>query len=408
MSIKAGQILHDGNGFVIDRIQTGGVSGLNIPEEKIYELGNYQTVATVRDIPDLTFEMESLDVSTEVEALLHGQDPTGVVDGDVFDFVSAMPLDVVSPFKAGNGAFNVVRGIAVPYLTLENATYRFGVRQNSTQSFTLRGDSIMYAPGTPKFESFSISGVGPYTFSDTPTIPFEEAGSTLYAWGVCLKNPATGAYKRLFFDAGGANGYTNTATNFTLQAVPDAAYTEVHVVYGTTAANSYPQTVHEGTSVKPATVRGKDIDVYVSSASATTVLARWSGVQSVEVTRSVSLDNDEEFGNAHYVAQDYDTADVTGNVTIKPTDPADLWEKIAQVANVATNEAAGALTSAPLALEIRVYDPDDHSNVLKTLYVPDARFQVPAIQGTVQQKLTTQFNFTSDGGVLEVYQGARP
>lgn len=36
MAIKAGKIIHDVNGYVIDRIQTGGPDSLNIPEEKIY------------------------------------------------------------------------------------------------------------------------------------------------------------------------------------------------------------------------------------------------------------------------------------------------------------------------------------------------------------------------------------
>ena len=49
MAIKAGQILHDAEGYVIDRIQSAGVGSLNIPEEKIKELGNFNTVATVRD-----------------------------------------------------------------------------------------------------------------------------------------------------------------------------------------------------------------------------------------------------------------------------------------------------------------------------------------------------------------------
>ena len=31
MAIKAGQILHDVNGFVIDRIQSAGVGNVNIP-----------------------------------------------------------------------------------------------------------------------------------------------------------------------------------------------------------------------------------------------------------------------------------------------------------------------------------------------------------------------------------------
>ena len=70
MAIKAGQILHAANGFVIDRIQTGGVSNLNIPQEKIYELGNYLAVAQVRDIPEVTFDVERRNLSTVQSRLM--------------------------------------------------------------------------------------------------------------------------------------------------------------------------------------------------------------------------------------------------------------------------------------------------------------------------------------------------
>lgn len=403
MAIKAGQFLHDINGFVIDRIQTGGVSNLNIPEEKIYELGNFNTVATVRDIPDLSFDLESFDVSTEVESLLLGQDPTAAIDGDEFDLTSSIPLDVVSPFKSAQGAFDIVKGIAVPYLTLESATYRFGVRQNSTQQFSLRGDSVYYIPGTPMWEEFTlVDNTLTYSFAETAKA-YTESGDTLYALSACVKNPTTGVYKRLFF----GQDYTNTSGGITtLVEWFDSGYTKLHVVYGTDTAGSYPQTVHQGVSVKPAAVRGKDIDVYIGNTAATPTFTRWNGVQSFEVNRRVNLDNDEEFGNNHYVAQDYDTADVTGSITLKPLDPDDLWDKIATIANVSTTEIAGPLTSVGLPVELRVSDPDSGAR-LKTFYVPDARFTLPSTQGRVQTKQTVQFNFTSDGGTLLIYKGAR-
>src|SRR5688572_20638373 len=174
MAIKAGQILHDANGFVVDRIQTGGVGNLNIPEEKIYELGNYNTVATVRDIPDLSFDLESLDVSTEIEALNLFRDPTAVIDGDEFDFIDAVPLDVISPFKSSQGQYDIIRGLVIPYLTLENVTYRFGTRANATQSYTLRGDSVYYIPGSPYYEEFTGDGVeDTFTLAHT-AIPYNE------------------------------------------------------------------------------------------------------------------------------------------------------------------------------------------------------------------------------------------
>lgn len=413
MAIKAGQILHDANGFTVDRIQTGGVSNLNIPEEKIYELGNYQTVATVRDIADLSFDVESLDSSTEIEAIILGRDPGDTVEGDAFDLDEAMPIDVISPFKS-SGAFSIVKGIAVPYLTLESATYRFGTRQNATQSFSFKGDSVYYIPGAPIYEEFTlVDNTLTYNLANT-ALPYSESGDTIYVLSACVKDETTNIYKRLFL----GSEFTNTSGAITLlNDYFDDGYTTLHVVYGTAAAVSYPQEgnnplgnpVHEGTSVKPAAIRGKDIDVLVWNPNAATpALERWGGVQSFEVTRRVNLESEEEFGNYHFVAQDYDTADVTGSITVRPSDDEDLFDKIRQIANISSEtEIIGAYSSVPLAVELQINDPDTGTRI-KTLYVEDARFLIPNVQGQVQQKLQVTFNFTSDGGNLVIYAGERP
>jgi hypothetical protein len=382
------------------------VSNLNIPQEKIYELGNYQTVATVRDIPDLTFDVESFDVSTEVEALLVGKDPTTTVNNDLFDFAKAIPWDVLSPFKDQSAAFTIAQGVVVPYLTLESAEYRFGVGQNSTQKFTTRGDSIYYVPGVPKQQSFTLSGgVFTYTFSQT-ALPYVESGSTLYALSACVKNPATGLYKRLFF----GQDYTNTTTTITTLVDWFAkGYTQLHVTFGTSTAASYLQTVHQDATVKPAAVKGKDIDVYIKDLTqATPVLTRWTGVQSFDVTWRVQLQNDEEFGNHHYLGQDYDVSETSGTIAVKPQDATDMLAKLRAIANVSSTTAIiGPYSSAPLEMELRIKHPDT-GVLLKTLYVPDARFTVPAVSDRVQTKLSLSLPFSSDSGVLKVYQGARP
>jgi hypothetical protein len=403
MAIKAGQILHTGNGFVIDRIQSAGVGNVNIPEEKIYELGNYNTVATIRDIPDLSFDMESFDMSTEIESLLLNLDPTTSVNGDAFDFGLSVPLDIVSPFKAGSGAFNIVKGLAVPYLNLERATYRFGLKQSASAQFTLRGDSIYYIPGSPYYQTFTNAGAVTYSFTNT-ALEYVESGNSNYALSVCLHSSTTPSlYKRLFY----GTDYTNTSTGFTLLANTSATYNRVSVVYGSATAATYNASVHQGTSVKAAGIRGKDIDVYVSDGAATPTWTRWAGVQTAEMTRSVNIENDEEFGNSKFVSSGYDTADVTGSIGIKAVDADELWSKIAAVTNVATNKIAGPQSSIPLGVEIRVSDPDT-SAVVKTIYCPDARFVVPGVQGRVQTKLETTFSFTSDSGSMTVYKGARP
>jgi hypothetical protein len=403
MAVKGGQILHVGRQFVVDRIQTAGPGNLGIPEERIAELGNYETVATIRDIPDITFDLESLDMSTEIEAILTGVDAAvaAMPAGTEFDFSDAKPLDIISPFKGQGNSFTIVAGVALPHLTLESAAYRFGLRQNSTQAFTLRGDSIFYIPGTPYYEQFTVPGVageGPYTFGET-AIRHVSQGEDLFALSIRLRF-ADGTTRRLFR----GSDFTNTAAGFTLAAAP-AAGTIIEVVYGSLTSADYPQTVHQDATVKPATVRGKDINVYVGPQGGP--LVRWPSVQGADVNWRVNLDTDEEFGNPQAVSKDYDTAEVNGTITIRPQTVQELFARIAEVTSTPADEIAGVFTSELLEVEIQVNHPETGAR-LKTLLVDDARFQPPAIQGRVNTKTETGFPFASDGGKLLVYAGARP
>lgn len=404
MAIKAGTFIHDVHGFVIDRIQTGGVSSLNIPQEKIYELGNYNSVAIVRDIPDLTFDIESFDVSTEVEALIHGIAPSNVLDGNEFTFNTTFPLDVISPFKAGNGAFNIVKGIVVPYLSLDTVDYKFGVKANASEKFTLRGDSVYYVPGSPYYQEFTlVNNTLTYTLAHT-ALPYLENGNTIHVLGACVRDVTTGIYKRLFFGTD-ANGYTDTGTTITTQTDWfDTGYTKLHVVYGSATAATYNATVHEGTSVKPAAVRSKDILVYVGTAGSTSALVKWGGVQSVDIQRKVNLQNDEEFGNNHYVSTDYDTSDVTGSIVVRAADTAALWVLIEQITGTDTSHVSGPITTTTNELVVKIRDPDT-GTILKTFAVPDARFTLPAASGKIQTKLDVTFQFQSDQGLLSVFRG---
>jgi hypothetical protein len=436
MAIKAGAILTDVNGFVVDRIQSGGPGNLNIPEEKIYELGNWNTVATIRDIPDLSFDLESFDVFSEFEALLIGRagaaapgdaaaspaQLSGEVGSNEIDFQDHVPIDVISPFKSRRNAYNIVKGVAIPYLTLENATYRFGIGQNATQSFTLRGDSIYYTPGQPYYNEVTYSGsagVVSGAFNVSPASLYEEDGDSIYALCVVVVTDQ-GDYKRLFV----GDDFTNTSTTLTITSagaskIAGLQYTtlgntKIRIVYSSATTGDYTQTgnnpsgnpVHQNVSVKPAAVRPKDIDVYIGTTAATPVFTRFTSVQSAEVTWSVSLDPDQEFGNKHYVGQDYDIPDVTGSIGVRPYNPADMWDKLATITGVSSSNVVGPDSAVPVPMEIRINHPDTGDRV-KTIYVPDARFQIPGFSGQVQQKLETTLPFTSDGGLMYVYNGER-
>lgn len=403
MAIKAGQILHVSgsagqSGFVIDRIQTGGVTGINVNETKINELGNYETVGTVRDIPDLTFELQSFDVTTELESILLGGDNTEA-SGTKFDLASYVPLDILSPFKNSN-LYTVAAGVVIPFLSLESMAYSFSLTDSASTTATLRGDSYFIIPGSPYREVFNGDGTaGPFNFANT-ALKSTISGDDYYALSVMVKN-ASGVWERQRL----GTDFTNTANGITFLAghYPANGTANIAVVYGSATQATYMQTVHDAT--KPAGVRGRDIYVRLSDGAATPNYTTWVGVQSASVNWRVTLDRDEEFGNPQVVAQDFDTPEVDGSVTMKASVVSDLIAQIQAVANISSTDIANATQDPPeLDLEVKITDPSDGST-LKTLVVPDAKFTMPQLQGSVGQKLETEFPFASSTGVLNVYKG---
>jgi hypothetical protein len=404
MAIKAGQIVHAGNGVaVIDRIQTGGPGQLNIPTEKIYELGNYKSVATVRDTPDLTFTAESFDVSNEFEALLTGQPAAGPID-----LATSRPVDIASQFKAGLTAADptlVTGSVALPFLYLEQMSYRFGLRDNATMSATLRGDTIFYNPGA----TFVQTAVGTNTANQsviTTNPAYQVAGGDQRR----ILSVTVGT-KRLSFGADYTESYGTVTlgaaiTTLTiLLAVP--ATENIRIVYASPTSLQYPQSVHPDTTVKPAAVKGRDIEIYVGGVDAYdpldipgSAVNKLTSVQSVQLDWRVTIEKDEEFGNYYAVGQDFETPVVNGSIEIKPRDDADFRTLLRKVTGVTDPlKVIGPDTAVPLELHIVVKDPET-GDVIKRLFVEDARFTAPGFSGRVQQKLTVTMQWESDEGTL--------
>jgi hypothetical protein len=420
VAIRAGQVLFDAGGFVIDRIQTGGVNNLNINQEKISEVGDFNTVGIVRDTPDLTFEIQSLDVSTDIESLLCGSNPNLVVPGTgasptgtPLSFLSTLPLDVTSPFRSANAQFNIVQGVIVPFLNLEQVQYRFGLRANAEETFTMRGDAIYYVPGVPVHETApgTNSAGQTVTFQYGPAVIYHELGQTMYALSVWWYEPATGLLIRLVHQ----QDYTDTPTGFTLAAgVVIPADAIIHYCYGAptptgtlptpTAPFYYGPNSNKPVTVKPAAIRSKDMDVYVGPPGG--AMTRMTGVQSYDASWRVTLQPFEEFGNAHFRSNDFNFADVTGSIGVKGVNPYDAIAKIQSMLGVPAVEIAGALTYPLVQLECRLRDPNTHA-LLKTIYIPDAQFEAPPMSMRANQQQDFTVNFSGASGNMTVYQGER-
>jgi hypothetical protein len=410
MPVKGGDLIHVANSVLLDRAQTAGPGQVNIPTEKIYELGNYQAVGTVLDIPDLTFPLESIDASAELESMLTGTDFTTDVAGTEYDISRALPVDVASQYKKGRTAanpFEIEVGVAVPCLYLEQLSYRFGVQENASQSATLRGDSIFYAPGSVFVEDTVGTGAANQSVvlaNDAYPYNGDVLNGARYALGVMLKSGRRLLYGTDFTESAVVTGDVAAVTITVLDPVP--ANDSIRVIYSSDTVASYPQNSHAvASAVRPAALRGRNIRVFVGGTDLTDV---WTGVQSFNLDYRVQLDRDLEFGNSEVVSQDFEVPTVNGSIEFKPRDARELYRRIAQIAGVASEtEVVGALQQTVLPLDIVLYSPET-GEALKTLHSPDVRFTVPGYSGRVQQKLTVTFNFDSDSGVFKVYKGERP
>jgi hypothetical protein len=391
---------------LLDRVQTGGPGQINIGEERIYEVGNLLSVGKTTDTPDLTFNLETFDPTSETEAIITHVDTTSFTPGQEFDLNDAQPFDIISPWQGDGSSTSSVGGAVIPYLNLENATYRAGVRQSVQKTFTLRSDALYVAGLTPYWQEFAAAGVGPYVFTNT-AVETTETGDTIFALCVTLYH-TDGTYERLFF---GANAdYTNTSGGFTLTATGAAKLqvgTTLEAVYFSSTPRTLLQADHPDTTEKPAAVRHQTVDVYISDGGATPILIRQGGLQNFEANRRVTLDRDEELGSAHAVAISYDIPDVSGTMTMRPATVAYMIARLEQLSGVDTGKVINAVTRTPLEMEIQISHPDTGDRI-QTWYTPDAKFTLPGIQPRANTKLELQIPWSSESGTWLVYEGERP
>ena len=410
MSIRSGQILHVGNGSVIiDRLQTAGPGDVAIPEEKTYELGNYESIDTIYDTPDLTFTMESQDVSTEIEALLTGGDP--VADSS-FDLSLATGIDITSPWKAGKSAgaamYDVEMSVGLPTLVPESISYRFGLRDNARQTVSLKGDSIFYCPGTALVQVAAGTGTAGQTIvTAQPAGAYTDGSGSRRVLSVSIGSNRLSRGVDYTVSEGTVTAGFAVTTVTLVSAVPTTS--EVRVMYFTNAVTTYPQAVHPLPTVKPSAVRGRDIDIYVGGYDPLDIPGsqanRWTGVQSVTLDWRVALSKEEEFGNYQATSQEFDTPTASGQVEILPRDADALLQRLRQISGVSNvNEAIGAGLTTPLPLDIVIKNGAAGGAVLKRLNVEAARFTIPGYSGRANDKSTMTLSWSDDKGKVIAYK----
>jgi len=410
MSVHAGQIIHVAGNNVIDRVQSAGLGDVRVPTEVIREVGNREVVDKVPGEPDFSFSIETFDVSTEPEAWLTGKVGTGLgsaaapgatdPDGTEYKWSDCGFLNVASPWKDDKtGSAGVVQAghlVAGYYPT--RIRYRFGVSDNASQEIELSGGAFYYA-GFPPVEEF-FTGTGAQTAFDSSedAVPHRiggESGTTFrHVFGVIVDRVLqTEGTDYTVAIVGG-----NARVTFTV-APPSGK--SVRFTYFANAARSFPQPVHASTLVKPGAVRGRNICVKINT-------SKLPGTQSAELEATVEGEVEREFCNDEIVGRTINGRDCTGTVTVRARDIARMLDLLAQITGVAPGEVFGWLNQHEVDLAIEIQNPKNPSQLLKTLVVDDAIFQVPGTPARVNAPTDFEMRWESKSGDFSVFKGARP
>lgn len=417
MSIHAGSVIHVAGNNVVDRIQSAGLGDVRVPTDLIREVGNREVVDKVPQDPDFTFTMESFDVSTELEAFLTGKvggvgsgaapgatDP----DGTTYDWLDCKHVNIASPWKnPGTGSAGVVNaGHIIPGYYPTRIRYRYGVSDNATQEVELGGGAFYYGDAAP-LEEFATGDGADTTFpSSQPAVGHRIGGAegTTFrrVFGV-LVNGEPSVRDVDYTETGVPNNATAAVTTITFTVAPPTG-ADIRFVYFTTTAQSYPQTRHASTLVKPAAVRGRNICVFLGLGA---TRAKVGGVQAFELEATVDGELEREFCNEEPVGRTINGTDTNGTVTVRAKNKDAFFDLLAKVTGVAKTEVIGWLNLNQMPLEVQIQNPKNPAQIIKTLYVADAVFQVPGTPARVNTPTDFEIRWESKSGTYKAIKGAK-
>jgi hypothetical protein len=420
MSIRAGSIVTVAGRNVVDRLQSAGLGDARIPVETIREVGNDLVVDKVPGEPDFTFSMESWDVTTDMLAFLTGKigtqaanDPPGAADpaGTRYRWEAAARfLNIVSPWKdnPGTQGGNIGAGLLIPNYFPTRLRYRFGVTDNAVQEVELAGGSFYYAQRPPVEEYATGDGLQAAFVTTELARAYRMGGSAGTTFQRVFGVIVDGRIQVKGVDyvesvAGGTPAGDPALTTITFQpgSIP-AAGAQVRFCYFTETDKAYPQAVNADVTIKPGAVRGRNIHLYLDPWG---VNRRLGGIQSVEVEATLEGENDREMGNAEIIGRTVNGTDATGTVNVRPAHRQAFFRTLEDVTGVAGDEVFGYFNQFSVPVLIKIENPKNPGQILKSLYFHDGQFQPPGTPARVNQATDFGFQFNSVNGTFSEFKG---
>lgn len=356
--------------------------------QNIDELGRKLRVGTTTDIPEVTVTFEAFDVSHNIFAYLTGYTP-GTFPASGVSITELKNVDLIGQIR-DTSSTNIVNAIYVKRGIVTGIDASFGVRDNSTVSYTVGSNSKKELRQPVYYESFTASGSQTiFGLSRTPTYLTRTSGYILNAYQTTATTNG-GAYLTPGTD------FTITGSTITL-TTGAAANDTLWFTYSSAVTN---QTFDALDDVAPAAIQGKYVPVTIS-------VSNIQRVQSASIRASMQSETILEMGGlGQPVGYEIGIPDVTGDLSVLKTDN-DLLALLEGVdTTTVENDLEFAKTTLPLKIQLK--DPRDPSKVIQTYYVPSITISSEGDDSSVNQSMNETFSWSSTTGELFVASGAGP
>jgi hypothetical protein len=356
--------------------------------QNIDELGRKLRVGTTTDIPEVTVTFEAFDVSHNTFSYLTGYTPATFPASGV-SITELKSIDAIGQIR-DTSSTNIVNSIYVKRGIITGMDATFGVRDNSSVSYTMGANSKKELKQPVFYENFTAaSGTLDFALARTPTFLTRTSGYILNAY-MTDASAGTGSYLTLGTD------YTVAGSTVSLVTMADTG----DVLWVTYCAANTTTTFDALDNTAPAAIQGKYVPVVIS-------LSTIPRVQSASIRASMQSETILEMGGlGQPVGVEVGIPDVTGDISVLKTDN-DLLAILEGVSN-ATVEQDLEYALSTLPLKIQLKDPTNPNRVVLTYYVPSITVTSEGDDSSVNQSMNENFSWTSTTGELFVASGNGP
>lgn len=359
---------------------------MELPTTPIDELGRKLHVGTTTEIPNVTTTLEAFDVSHNTYAYLTGYSP-GTFPVSGASITEFKQVDVIGQIR-DSSTKNIVNAIYSKRATVTGMDATFGVRDNSSVTYTLSSNSKKEFIQPVIYEGFDLPVFsGYYALANTPTWLTRTSGYIIDAY-------RTGT--------DGSTNYLEEGTDFVVNGVGveftgTGTFDDDHI--WVTYCSPIDQVFEDLDDVAPPAIQGKYVPVTIS-------LNNIPRVQSSSIRVAFPSEEIlEQGGLGKPVGYEVGIPDVTGDISVLKTDN----ELIALLEGVDTTTVENDLeysVAGALSLKIELKDPANPSNVLLTYYIPSITITAENDENTVNQSVNETVSFQSTLGELIVASGA--